>query len=79
MSIWSIDAVAVTTTYLGHESIKIIDTFRPEQAFPINSNCHTWGQFVGVVMLDILLDTGASKSYMSKSILHEAPPSTQVS
>ena len=63
MSIWSIDAVDVTTTYLGHESIKIIDTFRPEQAFPINSKCHMWGGG----MLDILLDTGASKSSMSKA------------
>ena len=35
------DVVDVTTTYLGHESIKITDTFWPEQAFPINSNCHT--------------------------------------
>ena len=53
-------------TYLGHESIRITDTFRPKQAFPIHSNCHTWGQFIGGGMLDILLDTGASKSYMSK-------------
>ena len=29
------DVVDVTTTYLGHKSIKITDTFRPEQAFPI--------------------------------------------
>ena len=58
------DAVDVTTTYLGHESIKITDTFRPEQAFPIYSNCHTLGQFIGGGMLDILLDTGASKHYM---------------
>ena len=35
------DAVDVTKTYLGLESIKITDTFRPEQAFPIYSNCHT--------------------------------------
>ena len=41
------DAVDVTTTYLGYESIRITDIFRPEQAFPIHSNCHTWGQFVG--------------------------------
>ena len=51
------DAVDVTTTYLGHESLKITDTFRPEQAFPIYSNCHTWGQFIGGGMLDVLLDT----------------------
>ena len=73
------DAVDVTTTYLGHESIKITDTFHPEQAFPIYSNCHTHGQFVGGGMLDILLDTGASKSYMSKAFymrhshLHKYP------
>ena len=66
MSIWSIDAIDVTTTYLGHKSIKIIDTFRPEQAFPINSNCHMWGQFVGGGMLDIRLDTEASKSSILK-------------
>ena len=30
------DAVDVTTTYLGQESIKITDTFHPEQAFPIH-------------------------------------------
>ena len=67
------DAVDVTTTYLGHESLKITDTFRPEQAFPIYSNCHTWGQFIGGGMLDILLDTGASKSYMSKGFYMRHP------
>ena len=29
------DAVDVTTTYLGQESVKITDTFHPEQTFPI--------------------------------------------
>ena len=67
------DAVDVTTTYLGYESIRITDVFRPEQAFPIHSNCHTWGQFVGGGMLDILLDTGASKSYMSKGFYMRHP------
>ena len=35
------DAMDVTTAYLGQESIKITDTFRHEQYFPIYSNCHT--------------------------------------
>ena len=52
-------------------------TFRPEQAFPIysngNSNCHTWEQFIGGGMLDILLDTGASKSYISKGFYMRHP------
>ena len=67
------DTVDVTTTYFGHESTKITDTFRPEQAFPIYSNCHTWGQFIGGGMLDILLDTGASKSYVSKGFYMRHP------
>ena len=67
------DAVDVTTTYLGHESIRITDLFRPKQAFPIYSNCHAWGQFIGGGMLDILLDTGASKSYMSKGFYMRHP------
>ena len=67
------DAVDVTTTYLGKESIDITDTFKPEQAFPIYSNCHTWGQFVGGGMIDILLDTGASKSYKSKGFYMRHP------
>ena len=40
--------------------------YKAKDAFRLNSNYHTWGQFVGGSMLDILLDTGASKSYMSK-------------
>ena len=67
------DVVDVTTTYLGYESIRITDTFRPKQAFPMHSNCHTWGQFIGCGMLDILLDTGASKSYMSKGFYMRHP------
>ena len=73
------DAIDVTTTYLGPESIRITDTFYPEQAFPIYPNCHTEGQFVGGGVIDILLDTGASKSYMSKAFymrhthLHKYP------
>ena len=66
------DAVDVTTTYLGREAIEITDTFQPEQAFPIYSNCHTRGQFTGGGMIDIL-DTGASKSYMSKGFYMRHP------
>ena len=73
------DAVDVATSYLGQVSIKLTDTFHPEQAFPIYPNCHTKRQFVGGGIIDILLDTGASKSYMSKAFymrhthLHKYP------
>ena len=73
------DAVDATTTYLGQESIRLTDIFKPEQAFPIYSNCNARGQFVGGESIDILLDTGASKSYTSKAFymrhthLHKYP------
>ena len=53
--------------------MNITDTFQPEQDFPIYSNCHTRGQFAGGGMIDILLDTGASKSYMSKGFYMRHP------
>ena len=65
------DAVDVTTTYLGQEAVNITDIFQPEQDFPIYSNCHARGQFTGGGMIDILLDTGASKR-----VLYEASTST---
>ena len=67
------DVVDVTTTYLGREAVNIMDTFQPEQNFPIYSNCHTRGQFAGGGMIDILLNTGASKSYMSKGFYMRHP------
>ena len=67
------DAVDVTTAYLGQEAVNITDTFQPEQDFPIYSNCHTRGQFAGGGMIDILLNTGASKSYMSKGFYMSHP------
>ena len=67
------DAVDVTTTYLGQESVEITDTFQPEKTFPIHSNCYTWGQFAGGGTIDILLDTGASKSCMSKGFYMRHP------
>ena len=67
------DVVDVTTTYLGQEAVEITDTFQPKQAFSIYSNFHTQGQFTGGGMIDILLDTRASKSYMSKGFYMRHP------
>ena len=62
------DVVDVTTIYMGHESIKITDTFRPEQAFPIYSNCHTWGQFIGGGMLDICIHSLLKKQELNQGL-----------
>ena len=47
--------------------------FNPEPTFPIAHNCHTDGELLGGGKLDILLDTGASKSYMSKAFYLNNP------
>ena len=47
--------------------------FNPEPSFPIAYNCHTDGELLGGGKLDILLDTGASKSYMSKAFYLHNP------
>ena len=47
--------------------------FNPEPTFPIAHNCHMDGELLGGGKLDILLDTGASKSYMSKAFYLNNP------
>ena len=49
----------VSTTYLGPDPI--------QPSLHITLDCHTDGELLGGGKLDILLDTGASKSYMSKA------------
>ena len=48
------DAEDVSITYIGQEFIRLNDVFKPEQEFPIYSNCHAKGQFVGGDSIDIL-------------------------
>ena len=57
----------VSTTYLGRGQITRDDKFHPQLSFLITSNSHTYGKVIGGNRMDILLDTGASKSYMSKA------------
>ena len=61
------DLMDVSTTYLGTNLVQIRDVFNAHPSFPINLDCHTDGELLGGGKLDILLDTGASKSYMSKA------------
>ena len=69
----------MSTTYLGTDVISKKDHFTPEVRFPITSTSHTWGQLVGGSTMSILLDTGASKCYMSRAyfernkLLHSLP------
>ena len=61
------DLLDVSTTYLGTDLVQRTDVFNAQPSFPITFDCHTNGELLGGEKLDILLDTGASKSYMSKA------------
>ena len=61
------DLLDVSTTYLGTDLVQRTDVFNAQPSFPIVLDCHTNGEFSGDGKLDILLDTGISKSYMSEA------------
>ena len=56
----------ISTTYLGKtENNK--DKLKVEESFPISENGYTLGRLLDGTKCQLLLDTGASKSFMSKS------------
>ena len=57
----------VSITYLGPGQQNRTDEFQPELSIPMNVNSHTQGRILGGNRVDMLLDSGASKSYMSKT------------
>ena len=71
--------VNLSTTYLGKIDMKREDTMKAEESFPISEQGLVIGKVLNGEKCQILLDTGASKSYMSKSYylrfkaLHELP------
>ena len=61
------DLLDVSTTYLGTGLVQRTDVFNAQPSFPITFDFHTNGELLGGGNMDILLDTEASKSYMSKA------------
>ena len=55
-------------TYLGQIEHKgSQNKLRVEESFPISEKCYTTGKLLDGTKCQLLLDTGASKSFMSKS------------
>ena len=67
------DLLDLSTTYLGTDLVQTTDVFNAQPSFPITLDCHTNGELLGGGKLDILMDTGASKSYMSKAFICITP------
>ena len=59
--------VNLSTTYLGKIDMKREDIMKAEESFPISEQGFVMGKALNGEECQILLDTGASKSYMSKS------------
>ena len=57
----------LSTTYLGKSDRSKNNKIKAEESFPISEQGYTLGKFLDGTECQILLDTGASKSFMSKS------------
>ena len=58
----------ISTTYLGRIGKENQDKLKAEESFPISENGYTLGRLLDGTECQLLLDTGASKSFMSKSL-----------
>ena len=59
--------LGLTTTYLGQTKMTRGTKIKAEEKFPITEQGLTSGKLLDGTDCQILLDTGATKSYMSKS------------
>ena len=57
----------ISTTYLGQVDMTRNTEVIAEENFPMTARGYTRGQLLDGTDCDVLIDTGASKSYMSKS------------
>ena len=74
----------LSTTYLGQTNMTRSTRIKAEERFPITGQGFASGKLLDGMECQILLDTGATKSYMSKSYylrcktLHALPKSLQI-
>ena len=57
----------ISTTYLGKMNEELQNTLKAEESFPISEHGYTLGRLLDGTECQLLLDTGMSKSFMSKS------------
>ena len=57
----------LSITYLGRSNKTRNDKLKAEESFPISEHGYTLGKLLDGTECQLLLDTGASKSFMSKS------------
>ena len=68
----------LSTTYLGQVDMTRNTEVKAEESFPITAKGYTKGQLLDGIDCEILIDTGTSKSYMSKSYFLDVKPYIQL-
>ena len=68
---WFDEDTNLSTTYLGQADMARSTKVKAEESFPITARGCTKGQLLDSTECEILIDTGASKSHMSKSYFLE--------
>ena len=67
----------LSTTYLGRSDKVRIDKLKVEESFPISDHGYKSGKLLDCTECQLLLDTGASKSFMSNhttcNVSHSIP------
>ena len=61
------ESTYLSTTYLGKTDMTRDQIIKAEEKFPISGQGYTHGKLLDNTECSILIDTGAGKSYMSKS------------
>ena len=61
------ESIDLRTTYIGKTDMTRDMIIKAEEKFPISGQGYTHGKLLDNTECNILIDTGASKSYMSKS------------
>ena len=61
------ESIDLSTTYLGKDRCDKEQAIKAEERFPISGQGYTNGKLLDETECGILIDTGTSKSYMSKS------------
>ena len=61
------ESIDLSTKYLGKTDMTREQVIKTEERFPISGQGYTKGKLLDNMECSILIDTGASKSYMSKS------------
>ena len=62
----------LSTTYLGRVDVIKDSKIKEEESFPISEQGYTMGKLLDLTECQVLLDTGASKSFMCMDVSHSA-------